>query len=162
MSFGMKVGPDMVGLWLWPLAALYVLRIVKGGDPRWWLGAGAAVGVSLESKYSAVFFAAALIAGLALTPQRRVLGSRWFVAGAGGRGRDRAAEFLWQAAARFPDVGAAAQRTKRQEPRRESGALSLSAAAADESLSVADLDRRPRLAVVAIARRAFSDTRTSS
>ncbi|HEY6450215.1 MAG TPA: glycosyltransferase family 39 protein [Candidatus Cybelea sp.] len=28
-SFGAKVGPDMVGLWLSPLAALYALRIIK-------------------------------------------------------------------------------------------------------------------------------------
>jgi len=54
LSFGQKVGPDMVGMWLWPLAALYVLRIVKGADPRWWLAAGACIGVALESKYSYV------------------------------------------------------------------------------------------------------------
>ncbi len=89
MSFGGKVGPDMVGLWLWPLAALYVLRIAKGADPRWWLAAGAAIGMSLESKYSAIFFAVALIAGLALTPQRRALASPWFLAGAAARRRDR-------------------------------------------------------------------------
>jgi len=102
MSFGMKVGPDMVGLWLWPLAALYVLRVVKGGDLRLWLAAGAAVGVSLESKYSAVFFAVALTAGLALTPQRRVLGSRWFVAGAALAAAIALPNFIWQAAHGFP------------------------------------------------------------
>ena len=102
MSFGMKVGPDMVGLWLWPLAALYVLRIVKGGDPRLWLGAGAAIGVSLESKYSAAFFAAALIAGLALTPQRRVLSSRWFAAGVVLAVAITLPNFIWQAAHGFP------------------------------------------------------------
>src|SRR5581483_3398655 len=80
--FGAKVSPDMVGLWLWPLAALYVLRIAKGADPRWWLAAGGAIGVAFESKYSVVFFAVALIAGLALTPQRRVMMTRWFAAGA--------------------------------------------------------------------------------
>jgi len=79
MSFGMKVGPDMTGLWLWPLAALYVLRIAKGGDPRLWLGAGAAIGVSLESKYSVAFYAFALVAAVALTPHRRLLSSRWFL-----------------------------------------------------------------------------------
>src|SRR5579871_3894200 len=61
-SFGAKVGPDMVGLWLWPLAALYVLRIVKGADPRYWIAAGATIGVAIESKYSVVFFAVALVA----------------------------------------------------------------------------------------------------
>jgi 4-amino-4-deoxy-L-arabinose transferase-like glycosyltransferase len=102
MSFGMKVGPDMVGLWLWPLAALYVLRVVKGGDPRLWLGAGAALGVSLESKYSAVFFAAALIAALALTPQRRVLGSRWFAGGVALAAAIALPNFIWQAVHGFP------------------------------------------------------------
>lgn len=102
MSFGMKVSPDMVGLWLWPLAALYVLRIAKGGDPRLWPAAGAAIGFSLESKYSALFFAAALVAGLALTPQRRVLFSRWFVAGAALALAIAVPNFLWQAAHDFP------------------------------------------------------------
>ncbi len=102
MSFGTKVGPDEVGLWLWPLAALYVLRIVKGGDPRWWLAAGTAIGVSLESKYSVTFFAIALIAGLALTPQRRALGSRWFFAGAAVAVAIALPNFLWQALHGFP------------------------------------------------------------
>jgi 4-amino-4-deoxy-L-arabinose transferase-like glycosyltransferase len=102
MSFGMKVGPDMVGLWLWPLTAWYVLRIAKGGDPRLWLGAGAAVGVSLETKYSAAFFALALFAGLLLTPQRRILGSRWFVAGALVAVSIALPNFLWQAHYGFP------------------------------------------------------------
>ncbi len=102
MSFGMKVGPDEVGLWLWPLCALYVLRIAKGGDPRLWLAAGAAIGVSLESKYSVLFFAAALLAGLALTPQRRILATPWFFAGAALAAAIALPNFLWQAAYGFP------------------------------------------------------------
>src|SRR5579863_8477424 len=37
MDFGGKLSTDTVGLWLWPLAALFALRIVKGADPRWWV-----------------------------------------------------------------------------------------------------------------------------
>ncbi|HZV76286.1 MAG TPA: glycosyltransferase family 39 protein [Candidatus Babeliales bacterium] len=101
-SFGMKVGPDMVGLWLWPLAALYVLRIAGGANPRWWLAAGAAIGVAIESKYSVVFFAIALLAGLALTQQRRALASPWFLAGAGLAALIALPNFVWQAAHGFP------------------------------------------------------------
>ncbi len=101
-SFGAKVGPDMVGLWLWPLTALCVLRIVKGADPRWWIAAGTAVGIALESKYSVLFFAVALLAGLALTPQRRVLASRWFLAGAAVAALIALPDFLWQAFHGFP------------------------------------------------------------
>ena len=99
----MKVGPDMVGLWLWPLAALYVLRIAKGADPRWWLAAGAAIGVALESKYSAIFFAIALVARAAAhaaAARARVALVR--------RGRRRSPSlialpnFLWQAVHGFP------------------------------------------------------------
>lgn len=102
MSFGAKVGPDMVGLWLWPLTALYVLRIAKGGDPRLWLRAGAAIGVSLESKYSVIFFIVALLAGSALTPQRRILTSRWFLAGAFVAIAIALPNFIWQVVHGFP------------------------------------------------------------
>jgi hypothetical protein len=102
LSFGQKVGPDMVGMWLWPLAALYVLRIVKGGDPRWWLAAGACIGVSLESKYSVIFFALALVAGLLLTPQRCILFSRWFLCGVVVALAIALPNFVWQALHGFP------------------------------------------------------------
>ncbi len=101
-SFGMKVGPDEVGLWLWPLIALYVLRIAKGGDPRLWLAAGAALGVCLESKYSVIFFAIALFAGIALTPQRRILATRWFAAAMVLAAAIALPNFIWQAAHGFP------------------------------------------------------------
>lgn len=101
-SFGMKVGPDMVGLWLWPLAALYVLRIVRGADPRWWLAAGACIGVALESKYSVIFFALAMIAGIALTAQRRALLTPWLLAGAAIAIVIALPNFAWQAVHGFP------------------------------------------------------------
>jgi Dolichyl-phosphate-mannose-protein mannosyltransferase len=102
MSFGSKVGPDMIGLWLWPLAALYVLRIVKGADPRWWLAAGAAIGICLESKYSVIFFGVAMILGLAFTAQRRALASPWFVAGAALAFAIALPNVVWQAVHGFP------------------------------------------------------------
>jgi hypothetical protein len=103
-SFGQKVGPDMVGLWLWPLAALYVLRIAKGGDARYWLGAGAAIGVSLQSKYSVLFFVVALLAGLALTPQRRIFATPWFAAGGALAVAIALPNFIWQAVYGFPMI----------------------------------------------------------
>lgn len=101
-SFGMKVGPDMVGLWLWPLTALYALRIVRGADPRWWLAAGACLGVGLESKYSAIFFAIALIAGLMLTSGRRTLRTPWFLGGVAIAILIALPNFAWQATHGFP------------------------------------------------------------
>src|SRR5208282_1655133 len=102
MNFGMKISPDMVGLWLWPLAALYTLRLAKGANPRGWLMVGAVIGVCLQSKYSVVFFFSALLLGLLLTPERRILFSRWFLAGCGVCGLIALPNFLWQAYYGFP------------------------------------------------------------
>jgi hypothetical protein len=78
MSFGSKMTTDVVGLLFWPLAALLVLRILKGGNPRWWLAVGAIFGIAFESKYSVAFFGVSLVVALLVLPQRRVLRSPWF------------------------------------------------------------------------------------
>jgi hypothetical protein len=101
-AFGEKVGPDMVGLWLWPLAALYVARMINGADPRLWLAAGAALGISGEAKYSVLFFGIAMLAGIALSPSRTILRTAWFVAGMGLAVLIVLPNFLWQAAHQFP------------------------------------------------------------
>ena len=91
-------------LWTWPLAALFATRAVLRADGRWWIGAGAVFGIAAEAKYSVLFFAIALVVGLAVTPQRR-----WF---AQGRFWDGAIvglaialpSVIWQAAHHFPMI----------------------------------------------------------
>src|SRR5262252_9405190 len=77
MNFGMKISTDTPGLVLWPLAVLAILRVLNRGDPRWWLLAGAALGLSFQAKYSVIFFAAALFIGLLATRQRASLLTWW-------------------------------------------------------------------------------------
>lgn len=101
-SFGDKVSTDEVGLFTWPLIALLVLRIAKGGDPRLWLVAGVAAGVTLESKYSVLFFLAALLIGILLTPARRILLGRYFAMGCGLAALITLPNFLWQWHYGFP------------------------------------------------------------
>ena len=101
-DFGMKVSPDMVGLWLWPLLALYTLRLTKGADRRWWLAIGAITGICIQSKYSVLFFAIALVLGLLLTPQRGILFSRWFFLGGLLSGLIALPAFLWQVHYGYP------------------------------------------------------------
>ncbi|MBC5823336.1 MAG: glycosyltransferase family 39 protein [Candidatus Eremiobacteraeota bacterium] len=101
MVFGTQASPDMFELWLWPLTALFALRAIRI-DVRWWLAAGAAIGVATESKYSAVLFALALIAGILLAPQRRALWNAWFAGGAGIAIAIALPNFLWQAHFGFP------------------------------------------------------------
>jgi len=46
-------------------------------SPAWWIVLGAACGLGLLTKFSLLFFGAALVAALILAPQRRVLLTRW-------------------------------------------------------------------------------------
>jgi 4-amino-4-deoxy-L-arabinose transferase-like glycosyltransferase len=67
-------------LW-WVLAAYCIIRLLKSGNPRWWLGIGAALGASLLTKYTILFFITGILGGLLLTKARRHFLSGWFWAG---------------------------------------------------------------------------------
>lgn len=101
-SFGMKLSPDSVGLWTWPLIALLIVRLTRGANPELWLLVGAASGLSIESKYSVLFFLLALIVGLLLTRQRQILFNRWALGGAVLAGIIALPNFLWQWHYGFP------------------------------------------------------------
>lgn len=63
---------------LMAFSALFVLALVRlevRGDGRWWLAAGAAGGLALLSKYTALFLAAGALAYLVLSPK----GRRWLL-----------------------------------------------------------------------------------
>ena len=65
----------------WGGLAFVVLRLINTGNPKLWLVFGAIAGVGLQNKYSIIFFASALLAGLLLTRQRRLLFTPWILAG---------------------------------------------------------------------------------
>lgn len=102
MGMGVTVQPDTVQVWAWPLLAYLVLRLVRGADPRLWLAVGATFGIAIESKYSVIFWAVAVLAGLALTKERRILATPWALAGAGVAIVLTLPNFLWQAVHGFP------------------------------------------------------------
>ncbi|WP_333647868.1 glycosyltransferase family 39 protein [Candidatus Binatus sp.] len=58
-----------------------LIRVIKTGDPRWWLMFGASAGLGLENKESMVFLGFGIVAGLALVPERKLMLNRWFVLG---------------------------------------------------------------------------------
>jgi Dolichyl-phosphate-mannose-protein mannosyltransferase len=69
-------------LW-WILIAWFTIRLLKTGNPRWWLAIGAVVGVGLQTKYAIVFLVAGILAGVVLSQARGFLRSPWFWAGIG-------------------------------------------------------------------------------
>jgi hypothetical protein len=54
-----------------------LVRMIKTGKQRLWLWFGIVSGVGLENKYSMLIFGAAIVLGLLLTPQRRLLAGPW-------------------------------------------------------------------------------------
>ncbi len=65
--------------WTLALYALVMLGATTSGErtlataPRWWIVLGVACGLGLLTKFSLLFFGAALVAALLVSPQRRVL-----------------------------------------------------------------------------------------
>ena len=104
MGLGSQLDPDGVGLWLWPLAALFIVRMVKGECPRLWLAVGALFGICFESKYSVAYFIAALIVAMLFAGERRLLWSKWFAGGVALAALIALPNFWWQAVHGFPIV----------------------------------------------------------
>jgi hypothetical protein len=87
----------------WMGALLVVLRISEGSaTPRAWLLFGLLAGLGIENKHSTVFFLAALLAGLLLSPQRRILFTKGCVAGVALLLLIALPNFLWQVVHHFP------------------------------------------------------------
>jgi 4-amino-4-deoxy-L-arabinose transferase-like glycosyltransferase len=66
----------------WAGLALVVARIGRTSDCRWWLAGGLIAGLGVADDHSMSFFAIALVIGALLSGGRRMIGNRWFLAGA--------------------------------------------------------------------------------
>ena len=68
-------------LW-WVLAMWCLARLLAGGDPRWWLGVGTAIGLGMLTRYTMGVLVIGLLVAVVATPARRFLRSPWLYAGA--------------------------------------------------------------------------------
>ncbi|MFY9852828.1 MAG: glycosyltransferase family 39 protein [Terracidiphilus sp.] len=88
---------------LWMGALLAVLRLADGtSSPHAWLLFGLLAGLGIENKHSTVFFLVALLLGLIISPQRRILCSRWCAAGVGVLLLLALPNLIWQWVNHFP------------------------------------------------------------
>jgi 4-amino-4-deoxy-L-arabinose transferase-like glycosyltransferase len=71
----MVVTPDAPLLVASSFVLLYLAKVLETGRGAWWLAVGAAVGVALLSKYTALFFGPAILIWLAFVPKLR----RWLI-----------------------------------------------------------------------------------
>jgi hypothetical protein len=81
LAFDSYLSMNSVEPLLWMGCVLILIRMIKTGDTRLWLWFGVVAGVGLENKDTMAMFGFALIAGLLMTPERRLMRSRWFFIG---------------------------------------------------------------------------------
>lgn len=62
---------------IWAIVCLLFVRLLNGAPQREWLLLGLAFGIGLETKYTIIGLGVAILVGLLLSPQRRVLATRW-------------------------------------------------------------------------------------
>ncbi len=81
LAFGSYLSMNSLEPLIWMGCALLVLRMIRTGDTRLWLGFGALAGLGLLNKHTMLLFGFALVVGLALTAERRLLANHWFPLG---------------------------------------------------------------------------------
>src|SRR5690242_14386586 len=72
---------DVFDVFWWTLVATILIVLVRDERPRLWLAFGAVAGLGLLTKETILFWGFALVVGLLLTPQRRLLFTRWTLFG---------------------------------------------------------------------------------
>lgn len=91
-------------LLLWSVACLFVLRVLRTGDGRWWLAVGAAVGVGLLNKYLVLLLVAGLAIAILAAGPRRVLLTWWLPAGIVLALLVASPNLVWQATHGWPQL----------------------------------------------------------
>jgi hypothetical protein len=93
--------PDFV---CWAVTLMLVMKLLGSRDPRWWLAIGTSIGVASEAKWNIAFLVAALAAGFLATDARRLLRSRYLMAGCLIAAALAAPDLIWQAAHGWPSI----------------------------------------------------------
>jgi 4-amino-4-deoxy-L-arabinose transferase-like glycosyltransferase len=65
----------------WGGLSYVIIKLIKTENSKLWIAFGAIAGVGLQSKYSIVIFAAALLVGVLLTRERKILLTPWILVG---------------------------------------------------------------------------------
>lgn len=86
----------------WMGCAWLAIRLIRSGNAKLWLWFGLLAGVGLENKYSVAIFGAGIVLGLLLTPERRLLASRWLWIGGGIAFLLFLPNLLWNVQHHFP------------------------------------------------------------
>jgi hypothetical protein len=81
LAFGHLLTMNAFEPLFWLGCAALLVEMVRTGEQRLWIAVGGVVGVGVLNKHSMAFFTLCLALGLVLTPQRRLMRSRWLALG---------------------------------------------------------------------------------
>src|ERR1041385_6740311 len=87
---------------IWMTCIWLVVRAINTGDARYWLWFGVVAGLGFENKYSIAFLLLGLLVGVALTPHRHFLKSRYLWLGVLACALISLPNLLWQVPYHFP------------------------------------------------------------
>ena len=102
MIMGHALLTSTVDLPVWPAVVLFIVRAIRREQPRWWLAAGALVGISMYNKLLVAVLLIALGIGLVVVGPRRTLVSRWVLGAAGLAALIGLPNLIYQAAHSWP------------------------------------------------------------
>jgi Dolichyl-phosphate-mannose-protein mannosyltransferase len=88
----------------WTLCALIMIRMAKGGSPALWVLFGVVAGFGLENKHTMLVFGFAIVAGLLISDQRRVLYSKWIWIGGALALALFLPNLIWEARHSWPQI----------------------------------------------------------
>ncbi|MBB6144975.1 hypothetical protein HNQ77_002931 [Silvibacterium bohemicum] len=92
----------------WMTCVLALIRIVQAESQQsvrnWWIVLGVSAGLAMENKDSVVFFLVCALVAVLLTPQRRILASRWFAVAVLIMVAVALPNLLWQIHYHFPTL----------------------------------------------------------
>ena len=110
LLMGVLFFTDMFQALTWLGLACVLVRLEQTGDERWWLAFGAIAGFGFNSKYTILFYLAALAIGLLATPRPKSLLRPWIYLGALVAGIMMLPNLMWQQAHGWPflELGKAA------------------------------------------------------
>ena len=88
----------------WLTALLVTVRLLRTGDPRWWVAFGAVTGAALLNKHLIVMLAVAVVAGMVVDRRWELVASPWAGAGAALALAVASPNLVWQATNGWPQL----------------------------------------------------------
>jgi hypothetical protein len=102
MGSGHLLSTATFDLTAWMAVLWLVTRLLRTGDPRWWLAIGGAAGAAMLNKNLVLVLLASLVAALVVERRRDLLATRWALAGGAVALAIAAPHLIWQATNGWP------------------------------------------------------------